>query len=365
MDLGELERLGLYDPHGANRTERLELLELCEARGVTLDEMIAANAIGRLPFVLGDCTMQPGVATIALEGCSERSGVEPALVLRVWAALGLVDDEVETLRFSEDDVRALQVLSVAIDTFGEAATLQLLRVWGDSLARMASAAFHTSLVHAPNSYLLRAQNEVAAAKAAAELGVMAVGSSIVTDVVFRRHLVRASHWYDRTYGPEPELAMLAVGFADLVGFTTISRRLDARALATTVEAFDAITAEAIALGGGHRVKLIGDSVMFVAADIATGVRVAELVVGAIAASEVLPVARAALAHGEVLVRDGDHFGPVVNLAARLVAFAAPNAVVVPASLDADLDDRQFTVLGALDIRGFELPLECVMFDAIV
>ena len=42
----------------------------------------------------------------------------------------------------------------------------------------------------------------------------------------------------------------------------------------------------------------------------------------------LPEARAGLAYGSVIAREGDYYGPVVNLAHRLVELAYPGTVLV-------------------------------------
>ena len=42
----------------------------------------------------------------------------------------------------------------------------------------------------------------------------------------------------------------------------------------------------------------------------------------------MPPARAGLAVGNLLAREGDYFGPVVNLAARIVDVARPSRVVI-------------------------------------
>jgi len=52
----------------------------------------------------------------------------------------------------------------------------------------------------------------------------------------------------------------------------------------------------------------------------------------------LPGARGAVASGDLLSQDGEYFGPVVGLAARAVALAAPGRVVVPEPTRAELGD---------------------------
>ena len=57
----------------------------------------------------------------------------------------------------------------------------------------------------------------------------------------------------------------------------------------------------------------------------------------------LPDARAGLAYGSVVAREGDYYGPVVNLAHRLVELAYPGTVLASDELhDAIADDPSFT-----------------------
>src|SRR5205085_1314001 len=58
--------------------------------------------------------------------------------------------------------------------------------------------------------------------------------------------------------------------------------------------------------------------------------------------ELLPEARAGLAGGTVLAQEGDYYGPVVNLASRLVELARPGSVLASSELHAALaDDPMF------------------------
>ncbi len=120
-------------------------------------------------------------------------------------------------------------------------------------------------------------------------------------------------------------------------------------------ALDVVTSQ-----GARLVKLIGDEVMFVSFDAPRaceiGLRLRELV----AAHEVLPTLRVGMAMGEVLSKDGDFFGPVVNLAARAAKLAGSDAVVVSSELRASVDPEQhpmylFEDLGHLTVSGFEAP----------
>ena len=83
--------------------------------------------------------------------------------------------------------------------------------------------------------------------------------------------------------------------------------------------------------GGRVVKLIGDEVLFTAPTIERGVAIATVLEAALEAHPGLPRARCGLAFGDVTLKGGDVFGPVVNLAARVVREADPGEVLVAAS----------------------------------
>ena len=59
---------------------------------------------------------------------------------------------------------------------------------------------------------------------------------------------------------------LTVGFVDLVGFTTLSRRMTSRELAEVIDRFEESAHDIVTARDGRLVKLIGDEVMFVSVD---------------------------------------------------------------------------------------------------
>ncbi len=82
-------------------------------------------------------------------------------------------------------------------------------------------------------------------------------------------------------------------------------------------------------GGGRVVKLTGDEILFTAPSEPAGCAIALGLAARFADHPRVPPIRAGLASGDVLLRDGDVFGPVVNLAARAVKLAAPSQLVAP------------------------------------
>jgi class 3 adenylate cyclase len=108
------------------------------------------------------------------------------------------------------------------------------------------------------------------------------------------------------------------------------------------------------------VKRIGDAVMYVTNAPGIGCTLGLDLIEACAA-ERLPKLRVGVAFGDVIVRQGDFYGPTVNLAARLVAAADPGTVLADSELHARLGGIRgryaFVPAGRLTLSGFATPVE--------
>jgi adenylate cyclase len=147
----------------------------------------------------------------------------------------------------------------------------------------------------------------------------------------------------------------AVGFADLVSYTSLSRRMNEKTLAQLVQRFENKCAEIISVGGGRLVKTVGDEVLYIAETPAAGAEISLALCQAFTEDEILPQARVAMVWGRILSRLGDIYGPTVNLAARLTALADPGTVLVDSMTAAALEhDERFVLVpqAAEEVRGF-------------
>nr|WP_246657879.1 adenylate/guanylate cyclase domain-containing protein [Arthrobacter yangruifuii] len=147
----------------------------------------------------------------------------------------------------------------------------------------------------------------------------------------------------------------AVGFADLVSYTSLSRQMNEKTLAQMVQRFEHKCAEIISVGGGRLVKTIGDEVLFNAESPEAGAEISLALAKAFTEDELLPSARVSLVWGRVLSRLGDIYGPTVNLASRLTSLAEPGTVLTDASTAAALKDNPKFVLiphQPRNVRGF-------------
>ncbi len=145
-----------------------------------------------------------------------------------------------------------------------------------------------------------------------------------------------------------ERRQLVVGFVDLVDSTMLGERLGLGELGAALTDFEHISSETVTEGGGRVVKLIGDEIMYTAVDARAASSIALELTDAFRHHPTIPPVRAGLASGEVMLRDGDVFGPVVNLASRAVKVASPGEVVATAEVAAGARARQRSRWGAIN-----------------
>ncbi|MFD0853530.1 adenylate/guanylate cyclase domain-containing protein, partial [Actinomadura adrarensis] len=143
--------------------------------------------------------------------------------------------------------------------------------------------------------------------------------------------------------PATGSALLGVGFADIVSFTRLSRRMEGTALADFVERFESTTTALVAELGGRVIKTLGDEVLFVTEDPVAATEMALSVATLSEDDPEFPRVRVGIAYGEVISRLGDVFGTPVNMAARLTAIAHPGTVLCDPSLADALPDDVYSV----------------------
>ena len=71
-----------------------------------------------------------------------------------------------------------------------------------------------------------------------------------------------------------------------------------------------------------------------------------------------------MAYGEVLSRDGDYYGPLVNLASRIADLAVPNEILVTAELRDAVGGDRFSAAGRRMLKGFDEPVELYALSAV-
>src|SRR6195952_934454 len=252
---------------------------------------------------------------------------------RLWRALGFADVSDDDPAFTDADVTALGRLSTLIDSgFVEpGAEASIARAMGQSLSRLAD--WQTDMLAA----LLLDPSSGTDSRAAVEAGVVRAAAQLLPlmrelqDYVWRRHLAANAGRLFLAAPGTVDRRELAVGFADLVGYTSRTRGMGGRELGTMVEDFEGLAADVIARHRGRVVKTVGDGVLFTCPEPVDAVEIALLLPEEWTAADRPPL-RVGAAFGPVLTRLGDVYSPVVNLASRLTSVARPSTVLVDQQL---------------------------------
>jgi adenylate cyclase len=228
---------------------------------------------------------------------------------------------------------------------------------GAEMARLADAIVSSFLVNVEPHARRGGNANLGVARANADAAALLPVVLQTLDTLLRQHLIAAR----RTMLAEAadagyETQQLCVGFVDMVDATALAQRLSIRDLGAVLVEFERLASEVITDLGGRPVKLIGDEILFTVSEAKTGCAIALTLVDACKADPQVPAVRAGLASGAVMLRDGDVFGQVVNLAARIVGLAAPNEVVTTADLGLAVG-LLHTSLGPRRLKGFDEAIE--------
>ena len=179
----------------------------------------------------------------------------------------------------------------------------------------------------------------------------------VQGYIWRRHLLSTASRIALSGSATAANDTAIVGFVDIVGYTSRSRQMSARALGEMVECFERVVTDLVVEHGGQVVKTIGDEVLYQLTDeVEAGLLALELVERS-GIDDLFPEVRVGTSRGPVLARLGDVFGPTVNLASRLTSLARPGRALIDSDLAAALEDNteQFRLrrMRRTSVKGYE------------
>lgn len=364
---------GTFDPLAdaiSSGPERIDLAGFLVDAGVSMVEVERAATDGTLELLALEKLVAPDPPRYELHEVELLSGVPAEQIRAYWRALGFPNPPPGEKLFSDTDLTTLAdvVWFISDNALEPGVALQMARVMGSALERIASAQVDT--IETRRASRVRGEEEpepgeqtggdadptsdagtvghgsAELAEADAQLAIRRGAELLpmmpkVMEFVWRRHLGDAAR-RRRLRASAGEGNTMAVGFADLVGFTAQTQQLDEEDLAEVVGRFEAIAYDVVGTHGGRVVKMIGDEVMFVADSYRDGAELALALAETYRNDDALSDVRVGLACGSVLEREGDVYGPVVNTASRIVSIAYPGAVVVAEDIYLSLaDDEAF------------------------
>ena len=329
-----------------------ETVEALVLLGLDRDEAQRAVDEDRVALALVDPLLNRD-RTLTAEEAAERLDMPVEYILARDRALGVPPET----GFSETEVEELEPLKGLLQMLSAEAVLRNMRTDAQALTRIAMS--NLQLVNAEVADPLREEggNDVAVALALAE-----AARSLLPDTIpllassFRRiltHLVSTeivAAGSRALAGDQP----VAVGFVDVVGYTSLSARIDPDGLDEVLEAFEALCYR---VARDHQnvqlVKFLGDAAMYVGVDATSlAATLLEVVLG----TDDEPVLegspmRGGMAHGPLRMRAGDYFGPPVNIAARLTDHARPGTVLADEHLGDELSGFYIRRVPPMRLRG--------------
>jgi adenylate cyclase len=278
----------------------------------------------------------------------------------LWRALGFATVDDEAAVFTDSDIEALRLVQElrASGFEDDQLVAAMTRLFGQTFSRLASWQGQLLIemlgqrpdVLTSEDRLVEVIEQVAPVME--RLQTYAWRRQLVA--YFARVAARAGN-DDGGGVAEPLASPQAVGFADMSGFTSLTRRATEAQLRDLLDRFESLATEVVGQNGGRIVKTIGDEVLFQADSAADAAEIALQLLEAAAADPLLPELRAGLAYGPVVARLGDVFGSTVNIASRLTSIARPGTVLVDRELHDELDgDPRFAFRARRpeSVRGF-------------
>lgn len=270
-----------------------------------------------------------------------RSGVDESIVLSIERMAGIRDGQ----RYSETEIRQLSLFGRLLQVLPEQAFLEQIR--GDipmlrtmamrTLGTMEQLVLRTAREQIPDPVQLAIRlDEVS--RPLLDISTDLIGQS------YRRVILSllTSDMVVRALRDDTETLDLAVGFVDVVGYTSLSGRIDPTGLVEVLNAFEhSCQSMAEEHPQVQLVKFLGDAGMFISLDAGALARGLFWLVQEIQDDDqalgYAPI-KGGMAAGPVLMRGGDYFGTPVNEAARLTDLARRNSVLVSDALKDHLDE---------------------------
>jgi adenylate cyclase len=329
--------------------------------GYSLEEIKKAGEDGRLAFGFVEELFPRREARYSPEEVARETGLEPALIERLWRSMGFPSWRLESL--DDDDLEALRYMgSVLVAGFPLVAFLQVLNVYGQAFRQVADAEARLFIlyVHEP---LIR--DGVPATQMAEELSELAnelLPLSTPLMVYMHRHFLR--HFVEQSLiatveseleSDEEEMLgelTVAIAFVDLVGFVSFTEEQGEQEALDLLERF-VVTIEDSLPASARVVKNIGDGVMIVGND---PISLTDWAIDFQEGFERRSRPRIGIHFGRTLYRDGDYYGRNVNLAARVVARSHAGEVLVTEPVRDAVPETPalfFEPIGDVQLKGFK------------
>ena len=322
------------DPDRARQIRRLYRL------GMSVQAATDAVDADRVTMALVD-HLTGGPRTFTREEAAARAGLPVHVAATIDRVAGVGDDT----RYSESGIHHLALLARLLQFLPEEQVMEQVRADIPILRALALRTLDTARTVFIDAARREHPDPVDAGVALSEVAKPLLDlSTELIGASYRRVILElmTSDIVVESLRSEGETVDVAVGFVDVVGYTSLSARVDPGGLDEVLTRFESDCQAVVeAHPAVSLVKFMGDAGMFVALDpVELATALFELVTARQDGDEEESIPTSAgMAHGAALLRGGDYFGPPVNEAARLTDLARRNSVLVSDQLKDQLSDH--------------------------
>jgi class 3 adenylate cyclase len=346
-------------------TDQYELVAALLELGVSVGAMERSLLRGHLQDAIFETVLDPDrvARTVSATEIERRGGWPVPSTLAMIAAFGFPCPEPDDPYFSTAEADALIGGAARQEWWPMEVQIEVSRVWGQALARMASAEV--------DNFRLETEPRVRAGKVKPAQALETIQRALAELLPLADPLILGIHrrWVDHEltqyavrdaeeYAPGAILGAVDVCllFCDLKDFSSFAETHgDAAAIAATRRFADVMSAER----GEHGrvVKNLGDGALLVYPEAGEAVTAWRRFRAAMAEPGALAL-HGGMHQGVVVRREGDYFGGAVNLASRLLAPAGSGELLATrAAVDRTNDPDEWAPLGRQRLRGLHTEVE--------
>jgi class 3 adenylate cyclase len=369
IELGALEPKDGDVAYGSSESGRIRLLHAWEEAGLSAEDIMELVRAGELSISWLDTPAVTRAARLKMtfeQLCSEEE-MPISTVRALYEAIGFAPpDPGERIRAGDRELVDLLHMFFAAGA-GEGPTLRLLRVYADSLRRIATAEaeLYESQIEEPQRRSGRSERELI------EFGAR-FGGRVISDLertileIYHRH--REHIWIEHSIN-HAEIALERAGlfekvpmppaicFVDLTGYTRLTEERGDEFAAELASQLASLVEDISRRRGGRPIRWLGDGGMFHFKDpkaaVLAGLDMVESAPGA-----QLPPMHIGIHTGPVVFQDGDVYGRTVNLASRIASHAAGGEVLASEeTVRRAPEGVRFEPVGPVALKGVAKPVD--------
>jgi adenylate cyclase len=333
--------------------------------GVSREAIRRAQERGRVEDAIFDAVLDParGERTVSPSEIEADGGLRVGETQLVALGFGLRAPAPDEPFFTAAEAGVLKRFGELREIWPPEVYLQIVRVYGQALAHIAQTEIHLFRLHVEAELRAASGGTLGALPAVREaLGQLLPLADPMLLGVHRRHveheLAQAAVREAERETPEgalPGAVEVTLVFCDLKDFTAYAdAHGDAAALALIERFATVVTSER-----GERgtlLKALGDGYMLSYSDPVDAVEACVRIIGRMRSGDT-PGVHASVHSGVALYREGDYFGQMVNLAARLLDLAGSDELVASEAVVRKTQGRfDWEHRGSHRIRGVSEPV---------